>query len=301
MKDLIQQIQQLKKEKNAVILAHNYVRPEIQDIADVLGDSLELSIQAEKIKAPLIVFCGVRFMAETAKLLSPSSVVLLPASSAGCPMADMASAEEVRKYRQEHPDTLLVAYVNSTVGTKAHVDICCTSGNVQKVLDSIPEGKKIMFLPDRNLGANMIHQKKRSMDLWNGCCPIHNAVTADMIRQAKAAHPGVPVLVHPECTPEVVAECDAALSTGGILKYVRESDQKSFIIATECGIMHRLQKENPGKTFYSLLPELVCTDMKKIRLEDVRDALLHEQEKIELPQNIIQDARKPIERMLALK
>ena len=301
MKDIIQQIQKLKQEKNAVILAHNYVRSEIQDIADVLGDSLELSIQAEKIKAPLIVFCGVRFMAETAKLLSPDSVVLLPNSSAGCPMADMADAEMVKQYRQEHPDTMLVAYVNSTAGTKAYVDMCCTSGNVEKVLDSIPADQKIMFLPDQNLGSNMINAKKRSMELWNGCCPIHNAVTVQMIRDIKAAHPGVAVLVHPECTPDVVAECDCALSTGGILRYVRESDQKEFIIGTECGILHRLQKENPDKTFYSILPELVCTDMKKITLEDVRDALLYEQEKIELPPEIMQDAKKPIERMLALK
>ena len=297
---IIEEIDQLKAQHNAVILAHNYVNGEIQDIADFCGDSLELSIKAKAVKAPVIVFCGVRFVAETAKLLSPDSIVLLPNSDAGCPMADMADADEVAAFRKENPDSLLVAYVNSTAAVKANVDICCTSGNVEKVLNSIPEGKKVMFLPDRNLGGNMVNKLERSMELWRGYCPIHNKVTVETISEARKAHPGAVVLVHPECQVEVIAACDHALSTGGILKYVRESTETEFIIGTECGILHRLRKENPGKKFYSLQPELVCVDMKKITLENVRDCLKNMSEQIELPEDLMKSAVRPIEAMLAL-
>ena len=297
---IIEEIDQLKAQHNAVILAHNYVNGEIQDIADFCGDSLELSIKAKAVKAPVIVFCGVRFMAETAKLLSPDSIVLLPNSDAGCPMADMADADEVAAFRKANPDSLLVAYVNSTAAVKANVDICCTSGNVEKVLNSIPEGKKVMFLPDRNLGGNMVNKLERSMELWRGYCPIHNKVTVEMITEARKAHPGAVVLVHPECQVEVIAACDHALSTGGILKYVRESAETEFIIGTECGILHRLRKENPGKKFYPLQPEMVCVDMKKITLENVRDCLKNMSEQIELPEDLMKSAVRPIEAMLAL-
>ena len=297
---LIQKIQLLKKQRNAVILAHNYVQPEIQDLADFLGDSLELSRRAATLNADVIVFCGVRFMAETAKLLSPDSVVLLPNSSASCPMARMASSTMVANYKKEHPEDVLVAYVNSTAATKAHVDVCCTSGNVEKVLNSIPEDREIMFLPDRNLGTNMTRKLKRSMKLWNGCCPIHDAVTPEMIHRAREQYPEAEILIHPECRPEVVELCDAALSTGGMLRYAHESKSKEFVIATECGILHRLRKENPDKTFHPLHPELVCEDMKKITLEDVRDALLYNREEIRLSPEVMTTAREPIERMLAL-
>ena len=206
--NLTDEIRRLKQQRNAVILAHNYVRPELQDIADFTGDSLELSIRAQNVKAPVIVFCGVRFMAETAKLLSPNSIVLLPNPDAGCPMADMATAEQVRKYKKNNPGTLLVAYVNSTADVKAEIDICCTSGNSETIISAIPADRKVMFLPDRNLGANMNRKLGRSMELWPGYCPIHNKVTVDMIRDARKAHPGAPVLVHPECQPDVIAEAD---------------------------------------------------------------------------------------------
>lgn len=297
---IIDEINQLKSRHHAVILAHNYVNGEIQDIADFCGDSLELSMKAKNVKAPVIVFCGVRFMAETAKLLSPDSIVLLPNSEAGCPMADMADADEVAAFRKENPDSLLVAYVNSTAAVKANVDICCTSGNVEKVLNSIPAGKKVMFLPDRNLGGNMVNKLERSMELWRGYCPIHNKVTVDMIKAARDAHPGALVLVHPECQPEIIAECDHALSTGGILKFVQESSATEFIIGTECGILHRLRKENPGKKFYSLQPEMVCVDMKKITLENIRDCLQNMSEQIELPADLMASAVRPIEAMLSL-
>ncbi len=298
--DLVKEIEALKAERNAVILAHNYVDGSIQDIADFCGDSLELSIKAKQVKAPVIVFCGVRFMAETAKLLSPASTVLLPRPEAGCPMADMADADAVAAYRKEHPETVLAAYVNSTAATKAHVDICCTSGNVEKVLRSIPADKEVMFLPDRNLGKNMMNKLGQTMSLWDGCCPVHDAVTKEMIEDARNAHPGAPVLIHPECREDAVAAADAALSTGGILKFVRESDAEEFVIGTEKGILHRLIRENPGKKFYTLQPEIICADMKKISLTNVRDALKNMTEQIELPSDLMQKAVRPIEAMLAL-
>ena len=274
--NLIEEIKQLKAERNAVILAHNYVRPELQEIADFTGDSLELSIKAKNVKAETIVFCGVRFMAETAKLLSPDSVVLLPNPDAGCPMADMAAADAVAAYRAAHPEAFLVAYVNTTADVKAHVDLCCTSGNAEKIIAELPENQEILFLPDRNLGGNMNRKLDRKMDLWPGCCPTHDHVT-----------------------PEVVAAADEALSTGGILKFVRESFDKAFIIGTESGILHRLRKENPGKEFYPLQPEMICPDMKKITLENVRDCLKNMAPRIELPEEILREAVKPIEAMIA--
>lgn len=297
--NLIEEIKQLKAERNAVILAHNYVRPELQEIADFSGDSLELSIKAKNAKAKTIVFCGVRFMAETAKLLSPDSVVLLPNPDAGCPMADMTAADAVAAYRAAHPEAFLVAYVNTTADVKAHVDLCCTSGNAEKIIAELPEGEEVLFLPDRNLGGNMNRKLDRKMELWPGCCPIHDGVTPEMIAEARAAHPEAKVLVHPECAPEVVAAADEALSTGGILKFVRESDEKEFIIGTESGILHRLRKENPGKKFYPLQPEMICPDMKKITLENVRDCLKNMAPRVELPEEILREAVKPIEAMLA--
>ena len=289
----------LKKEQSAVILAHNYVAGEIQDIADFCGDSLELSVKAKNVSAPVIVFCGVRFMAETAKILSPDSKVLLPHPGAGCPMADMADAASVREMRSRHPGAVFCAYVNSTAETKAEIDICCTSGNVETVLASIPAEKEIVFLPDGNLGANMIRKTGRNMVLWQGCCPVHDAVTPEMIRAARTLHPGVEVLVHPECRPEVVEAADRALSTGGMLKYVRGSSAKSFIVGTECGILHRLRKENPDKAFYTLSPEPVCADMKKLTPEHVLAALKTGREEIRLPADVMEKARLPIERMIA--
>ena len=214
-------------------------------------------------------------------------------------MADMAGAPSVEAMRRKHPSAVFCAYVNSTAETKAHIDICCTSGNVEKVIRSIPEDREIVFLPDRNLGANMIEKLGRNMILWDGCCPVHDAVTPGMIAEARAAHPAAEVLVHPECRPDVVHAADRALSTGGILRYVHESPRTEFIIGTEIGILHRLRKENPGKVFHPLKPELVCPDMKKITLEQVRDALRDGKEEIVLPPEIMCAAR-PIEKMIAL-
>ena len=216
-------------------------------------------------------------------------------------MADMADPSEVAAYKKANPDTVLVAYVNSTAEVKAQVDICCTSGNAEKIIRSIPADKKIMFLPDRNLGANMMNKLNRPMELWQGFCPTHNKVTVEMIREARRMHPEAKVLVHPECRPEIVAEADEALSTGGILRFVRESADRQFIIGTETGILHRLAKENPEKEFFPLKPEMLCPNMKKITLQEVADALAEMRNVIELPPELMARAVLPIERMLAVK
>ena len=300
MTSVIEKILRLKEEKGAVILAHNYVNAEIQDIADFTGDSLELSIKARDCKAKLIVFCGVSFMAETAKLLSPDSVVLHPVKDAGCAMADMAEAEDIAAYREKNPDTVLIAYVNTTAAAKAQVDICCTSANAEKVVNSIPADKKIMFLPDRNLGSNVSATTGRKLELWPGFCPVHNRVEPQVIREARKQHPGALVMVHPECHPVTVAEADIVLSTGGMLRAVRESDATEFIVGTEYGIIHRLQNENPDKKFYPLEPRPTCRDMKLITLEDILHCLETGDGEVILAPEIMERARLPIDRMLNL-
>lgn len=297
---IVDEIKQLKKERNAVIMAHNYTLPEVQNIADFSGDSLELARIAAKINAEVIVLCGVRFMAETAKILSPAAKVLHPAPDSGCPMADMAEANEVRTFRKENPDTLLIAYVNTTAATKSEVDICCTSGNAEKIVAALPAGQKVMFLPDANLGGNLVKKLDRPMELWNGCCPIHNRITPEDIRLAREAHPGAVVMVHPECKVEVTALADEALSTGGMLKFVAQSEAGEFIVGTEIGIIHRMKKENPGKKFYPLENNPVCEDMKKITLEKIAAVLRDLSCQVELDAQTIVKARKPIEKMLEL-
>ena len=299
--DIVKRINDLRVKHNAVILAHNYVLGEVQDIADFVGDSLELSIKAAATQAPVIVFCGVSFMAETAKLLAPNSTVLLPEVSAGCPMADMASAEAVQALRKEHPDAVFVAYVNTTAAVKAEVDICCTSANAEKIVSSIPEDKEIVFLPDQNLGGNVMKKLNRKMILFPGYCPTHHRVTPEQLEAMRQQYPNAPIMVHPECPVEVTAKADAALSTGGMLKFVKESPAKQIIVGTESGIIHRLRKENPDKEFIALAPAPRCMNMKKITLESVLKSLEEMQTPVELPQAMIQRAKLPIERMLAVK
>lgn len=299
--EMIKKINELRKIRNAVILAHNYVLGEVQDIADFVGDSLELSIKAAATQAPVIVFCGVSFMAETAKLLAPESTVLLPVPNAGCAMADMATAEAVRELRKEHPDAVFIAYVNTTAAVKAEVDICCTSANAEKIVSSVPADKEIVFLPDQNLGANVMKKLNREMILFNGYCPTHHRVDPAALDAVRQQYPEAPILVHPECPVEVTAKADVALSTGGMLKYVQESSAKSFVIGTEYGIIHRLRKENPTKEFIALTPAPRCMDMKKITLQTVLESLEKMETPVELPQALIERARLPIERMLAVK
>ncbi len=298
--EIIQRIQELKAANSAVILAHNYVRGEVQDIADFVGDSLALSIQAKKVQAPVIFFCGVRFMAETAKILSPDSEVLLPAPDAGCPMADMADPKEVMKYREAHPDAVFVAYVNTTAAVKALVDICCTSANADKVLRTIPADREVLFLPDQNLGANTAAKLGRKLALWPGFCPTHNRIHPDEVRRIKAQYPEAKLIVHPECLPAVVELADAALSTGGMVKYVKESDAKEFIIGTENGILHQLALQNPDKRLIPLEPLPTCPNMKKVTLENLLNALEMHETKVEMPKELMDRARLPIERMLEI-
>jgi quinolinate synthase len=298
---LIENISRLRRERNAVILAHNYVSADIQAIADFCGDSLELSIKAAQTDAEMLIVCGVRFMAETAKILSPNATVVMVRSDAGCPMADMVDPDELKAYKAANPDTLLIAYVNTTAEVKALVDICCTSGNAEKIVSSIPGDKKIMFLPDRNLGSNLINKLNRPMELWHGCCPVHDAVTVEMINAMREKFPRAQILVHPECRPEVVKAADQALSTGAMLNYVTASSHDEFVVGTESGILYRMMQANPGKKFYLLQPEILCTDMKKLTLADVERALRTGEDEVVLSDEIIHAAESSIRKMLDVK
>lgn len=299
--ELIKRINELKKAKNAIILAHNYELGEIQDIADFCGDSLELSIKAANTDNDLIVFCGVRFMAETAKMLSPDKKVILPVAHATCEMAEMIDGEQLRAIKKEYPNSITVAYVNSTAETKAECDLCVTSSNALKIIASLPKDKHVIFVPDRNLGSYCKEKTNHSnMYLYDGCCPVHDRLTVEVLKKRKAEFPNAEVLIHPESRKELVELADHALSTGKILTYVRESDKKEFIIVTEIGILHRLEKENPDKKFIPISCEAVCPHMKLIRLENVLEALEKEENEIILDKEIMEKAAKPIRAMLDL-
>ena len=288
----------MKKEHNAVIIAHLYQWPEVQDIADFVGDSLELSRKARDTDADVIVFCGVWFMAETAKILSPQKTVLIPEKNAGCPMADMITAQDVIDLRKKHPLAAVVCYVNSSAEVKAQCDICCTSSNAVRVVASLKE-KEIIFVPDRNLGnyvSRFITDKK--FILFDGFCPTHNKISSKDVENVRAVRPGVPILVHPECTPEVIALADFTGSTAQIIDYAVKSEQKEFIIGTEIGVLHRLQKLCPDKKFYALHAAMVCPNMKKTTLESIYNSLDKMQYKIELDNEIISKASVSLERML---
>lgn len=297
-KEMIEQINLLRKERNAVILAHNYVLGEVQDIADFVGDSLELSIKAKNTDCDVIVFCGVKFMAETAKILSPGKTVLHPVPASGCPMADMADADKLRKLKALHPGAVTVCYVNSTAEVKTEVDICCTSANAAKIVAAIPADKEVIFLPDKNLGANVSIALNRPMILWPGFCPTHMRITAEMILRKKNEFPDAFVIVHPECTPDVVALADKYLSTGGMLRFARETEHKKIIVGTEQGIIHRLQRENPDKMFIPVSEQAVCPNMKMIELNDVLNSLEKMQYEIILDPDTIAKAAAPIIKMI---
>ena len=296
-----EEILKLKREKNAVILAHIYQDGAVQDIADITGDSLELSRKAAEVKSDVIVFCGVKFMAESAKILNPGKTVLLPVIDAGCPMADMVTAEDVIAHRKAHPDAAVVCYVNSSAETKAECDICCTSSNAVKVVRSLDE-KKVIFVPDENLGSYVASQvPEKEMILHKGYCIVHKRVLEDEVRKAKEALPNALLLVHPECTPDVVAQADFIGSTAQIINYAKESTHGEFIISTEMGILHVLQKQNPDKKFYMASPKLVCSNMKKTHIEDVLHSLQNMEHEIILEEDLIKRARKSLDRMLQVK
>jgi len=292
-------IERLKREKGAVILAHNYQLPEIQDAADFLGDSLELSKKSSEIDCKTIVFCGVRFMAETAKILSPEKKVLLPETDAGCPLADMAVPKEVLEMKEKHPDAWVVSYVNTSAETKAITDVCCTSANADKVVRNVP-AKKIIFLPDRNL---CYYVKKRVPEkeiiCWDGYCYVHKYFTVDEVKTARDKYSDAEVIVHPECSPEVQDAADGIYSTSGMLRRAKETKAKKIVIGTEEGIIYRLKRENPDKEFYSLGYPKVCRDMKKITLQSLKEALEREQYEIQLPEEVMQRARLSLERMIS--
>lgn len=295
---LIDKIQRLKMQRNAVILAHNYQPGEIQDIADFTGDSLGLSVQASETEADVIVFCGVLFMAETAVILSPEKTVLLPDKMAGCPMADMINAEQLQALKDQHPEALVVCYVNSTAEVKALSDYCCTSGNALELVQTLPRDRDIIFVPDKNLGGFIVERTGRQMILWPGYCSTHVRILPDDVRSARERHPGATVLAHPECSPEVRALADELLSTGGMLKFAKTSDVTDFIIATEKGIIHSLKKQNPEKAFYPVTEKAVCPNMKKISLEKVAWALEDMQYQITVPEPIRSNAKRSLDRML---
>jgi len=299
MDTIVKKIIELKKQRNAIILAHNYQPEEIQDIADFLGDSLDLSRKAARISEDVIVFCGVHFMAETAAILAPGKTVLLPAPDAGCPMADMATADSLRTLKAQHPGAVVVTYVNSTAEVKAESDICCTSANAVQVVKSLGE-KEIIFVPDRNLGAYVEAQTGKKMILWNGYCPTHARILPEHVRQAKTEHPNAKVLVHPECNPDVIALADKVLSTTGMIKFAHIDIADEFIIATESGILYRMKKENPAKRFYEASANMLCPNMKKNTLEKVLTTLQTMKNRIVVEEPTRSNAMLAIERMLAI-
>jgi quinolinate synthase len=303
--DLFAEIEKLKKEKNAVILAHYYQEGDIQDIADYIGDSLGLSQQAAKTDADIIVFAGVHFMAETAKILSPNKKVLLPDLKAGCSLADSCPPHLFKKFKENYPDHLVITYVNCTAELKALSDIVCTSSNAVQIVESLPKEQKIIFGPDRNLGAWVAKKTGRDLVLWNGACMVHEIFSREKITKLKERYPNAKILAHPECEEVILQMADYIGSTTGILKYATNSPDKEFIVATESGIMHQMQKDNPDKKFIAAPPNNTCAcndcpHMKRNTLEKLYLCLKNEMPEIEVPMHIIEKAVKPIERMLEI-
>jgi quinolinate synthase len=297
--ELTEKIAKLKKERRAVILAHNYQIPEVQDIADFVGDSLELSIKASQTDAEVIVFCGVHFMAETAKILSPRKTVLLPAKDAGCPMADMITAEQLRVLKAEHPAAKVLCYVNTSAEVKAECDLCCTSANAVRMAGEVlKDAKEIIFVPDRYLAAFVAAKTGREFITWPGFCPTHARILPEHIAAARARHPGAVVMVHPECRPEVAAIADMVISTGGMSRYAGETGAREIIVGTEPGIIHRLKKEHPDKVFLPISDTVICPNMKKTTVEKILWSLEEMVHKIEVPEEIASRARSSIETML---
>ena len=285
--------------RNAILLAHNYQPGEIQDVADLTGDSLGLSQEAAKTEAEVIVFCGVHFMAETAAILCPEKTVLLPRIDAGCFMAETITADLLKARKAELPGVPVVTYVNSSAAVKAESDICCTSANAVRVVNSLPQDQ-VLMVPDRNLALYTQRYSKKKIFLWEGCCNVHDALSRDEVLACKAAHPGAPFIAHPECRPEVLDLAEVIRSTAGMLSYVRQAPETEFIIGTEKGIIHTLIKENPGKRFFSPSERLLCPDMKKISLDDVLTALRDLSPVVTVPENIRIPALQAVNRMLAV-
>ncbi|MGB9891744.1 quinolinate synthase NadA [Thermodesulfovibrio sp. Kuro-1] len=296
----VEEILALKKQRNAIILAHNYQREEVQEIADFVGDSLELSRQATKVDCDVIVFCGVHFMAETAAILNPDKTVLLPEIDAGCPMADTVDVEELKRWIDRYPYAPIVSYVNTTAEVKALSYACCTSANAPQIVKAVPFSS-IIFVPDKNL-ADWVkkHVPEKEIIAWNGFCPTHHMIKKEDIIRAKKAHPDALVVVHPECRPEVIELADHVASTSGMVRFARAASQKEFIIGTEVGLLYRLKKENPDKVFYPIKKTMICPNMKITTLESILTALKENQYVIKVPEDIRIKAYEAVQRMLTL-
>ena len=298
--EMVEQINRLKKERNAVIVAHMYQNAEVQEIADIVGDSFALSKYCASLTEQTIVFCGVDFMAESAKILSPEKTVLLPERHAGCPMAEMITAEALIEFKKKYPGYAVATYINSSAAVKAESDVIVTSSNAVKVIKGLEE-QNIIFGPDQNLGAFIAKQcPEKNIVLWNGFCPTHHKIKKEDVLTIKALHPDALLLVHPECTPDVTELADYAGSTKGIIDYATASDHQKFIIGTEIGVMHQLEKRNPGKTFYLMAPGLVCPNMKKTSLKSVLNCLETGEYEIHVPEETASRARKALDRMMQL-
>ena len=303
--DLFAEIERLKKDKNAIILAHYYQEPDIQDVADFIGDSLGLAQQAEKTEASIIVFAGVHFMAETAKILNPGKKVLLPDLKAGCSLSDSAPPALFKMFKDKHPDYLVITYINCSAGMKALSDIICTSSNAEKIIESLPKDQKIIFAPDKNLGAYLNKKTGRNMVLWNGACMVHEIFSLEKITKLKLRHPNAKIIAHPECEDAVLQIADYVGSTTGLLKYSQQSDSKEFIVVTEPGILHQMQRSSPEKTFIPAPPNnsCACNDcphMKLNTLEKLYLCMEYEQPEITMPPELLIAAKRPIERMLEI-
>jgi quinolinate synthase len=296
--ELVEKILNLKARKKAIILVHNYQLGEVQDIADFIGDSLELSQKAAKTDAEVIVFCGVHFMAETASIICPNKIVLLPELHAGCPMANMITAQALREKKKEYPRATVVCYVNTSAAVKAESDICCTSANAVRLVEKLTDVEDIIFVPDQYLGSYVASQTGKKMILWPGYCPTHIRILPQDIMRRKAEHPQAKVVVHPECRPEVKALADAVLSTGGMIRFAHEADAREIIVGTEIGIIHRLQKENPEKKFIPASEQAICPRMKLITLETILWSLENMAHEIRVPERIRRRARAAVDKML---
>jgi len=298
--ELKEHIRELRSKRGAVILAHNYQIAEIQDIADFVGDSLELSIKASGVEEDIVVFCGVHFMAETAAILGPEKTVLIPDAGAGCPMADMITGDQLRGWKKQRPNRPVVSYVNTTAEVKSESDICCTSANALSVVESL-DAREILFAPDKNLGAYVQRHTEKKIISWNGYCYVHNQIRSADVKLKREDHPGAEVWVHPECRPEVIDAADKVLSTGGMVREARITECDEIILGTETGIIHRLEKENPGKRFLPARNLAVCNNMKKITLPKLQDSLEHMRHRVEVAPEIRDKAREAIERMLRIR
>ncbi len=297
--EIAKRIEQLKKERNAVIIAHNYQIDEVQDVADFLGDSLQLSQEAAKLEEEVIVFCGVHFMAETAAILSPDKTVLMPDLGAGCPMADMITASELRDWKKQYPGRKVVCYVNTSAEVKAESDICCTSSNAVQVVEAV-EGDEILFTPDKNLAAYVARFTKKKIIPWDGYCYVHNNIRLGHVREKKEQLPEAEVWVHPECRPEVIDIADKVLSTGKMIKEAKITTKADILIGTESGIIYRMKKENPDKNFHPIKELALCSNMKKINVRKVLASLEEMKYKVDVPQDISQRAKGAIEKMVKL-